>query len=55
VKIHFNIKKENVIDIEKEWKNLQNILKLAAKESLGRIKRQNRRNYFKKWEDKINN
>ena len=55
VKIHLNIAKENVIDIEKEWKNLQNILKLSAKESLGRIKRQDRRNYLKRWGDQINN
>ena len=27
VKLHLNNTKENEIDIEKEWKNLQNILK----------------------------
>jgi hypothetical protein len=30
VKLHLNNAKENEIDIEKEWKTLQNILKLAA-------------------------
>jgi len=39
--------KENEIDIKKEWKNLQNILKSAANESLGTIKRRNRRKYLK--------
>ena len=39
--------KENETDIEKEWKNLQNILKSAANESLGAIKRRYRRKYFK--------
>ena len=33
VKFHFNNTNENEIDIEKEWKNLQNILKSAANES----------------------
>jgi hypothetical protein len=42
VKLHLNNTKENEIDIEKEWKNLQNILKSAANESLGKIKRRNR-------------
>jgi hypothetical protein len=37
VKLHLNDTKENEID-EKEWKNLQNILKSAANESQGRIK-----------------
>jgi hypothetical protein len=32
--------KENETDIEKEWENLQNTLKSAAYESLGKIKRQ---------------
>jgi SRSO17 transposase len=32
----------NEIDIWKEWKTLQNILKSAANESLGIIKRRNR-------------
>jgi len=39
VKLLLNNSKENEIDIEKEWKNLQNILKSAANESLGTIKR----------------
>jgi len=47
VKLHLNITKENETDIEKEWKNLQNILKSAANESLGTIKRRNRREYLK--------
>ena len=38
MKVHLNTK-ESEIDIEKEWKNLQNILKSAANESLGTIKR----------------
>jgi hypothetical protein len=36
VKLHLSSRKENEIDIEKEWKNLQNILKLSANESLGK-------------------
>jgi len=38
VKFHLNNTKEVEIDIEKEWKNLKNILKSAANESLGTIK-----------------
>ena len=34
-------------DFEKEWKHLQNILKSAANESLGTIKRRSRRKYLK--------
>jgi len=34
-------------------KNFQNILKLASTESLGIIKRRNRRKYFKIWDDQI--
>jgi hypothetical protein len=34
VKFHLNNIKENETDIEKEWENLQNILKSAAYESL---------------------
>ena len=45
--------KENKTDIEKEWKNLQNILKAAANESLGTIKRRYRRKYLKIWDDQI--
>ena len=33
--------------------NLQNILKSAANESLGTIKRRNRRKYLKIWDDQI--
>jgi hypothetical protein len=39
VKLHLKDTKENGMDIEKEWKSLQNILKSAANESLGTIKR----------------
>ena len=39
--------------IEKEWKNLQNILKSAANESLRKIKGRNRRKYLKIWDDQI--
>ena len=45
VTLHLNNTKENEVDIEKEWKNLQNILKSVANESLGTIKRRNRRKY----------
>jgi len=55
VKPHLNNTKKNEIDIEKEWKNLQNILKSAANESLGTIKRRNRRKYLKIWDDQKNN
>jgi hypothetical protein len=51
VKLHLNNKKENETDIEKEWKNLQNIIKSAANESLGTIKKRNRRKYLKIWDD----
>jgi hypothetical protein len=34
VKLHLNNTKENERDIEKEWRNLQNILKSAANKSL---------------------
>jgi len=44
---------ENEIDIEKEWRNLQNILNSAVNESLGTIKRRNRRKYLKIWDDQI--
>jgi len=39
VKLHLNNTKENEIDMEKEWKILENILKSAAKESLWKMKR----------------
>jgi hypothetical protein len=38
VKLHLKNTKENEIYVEKEWKNLQNILKSAENESLGTIK-----------------
>ena len=38
MKFHLNNTKENEADTETEWKNLQNILKSAANESLGTIK-----------------
>ena len=41
------------VDIEREWKTLQNILKSAANESLGTTKRQNRRKYLKIWDDQV--
>jgi len=44
---------ENEIDIQKEWKNLQNILKSAANERLGTIKRRCRRKCLKIWDDQI--
>ena len=53
VKLHLNNTKENEVDIEKEWKNLQNILKSAENEGLGTIKRRNRRKYLKIWDDQI--
>jgi len=52
-KLHLNNTKENETDIEKEWKNLQNIIKSAANESLGTIKKRNRRKYLKIWDDQI--
>ena len=53
VKLLLNNTKENKTDIEKEWKNLQNIIKSAANERLGTIKKRNRRKYFKIWDDQI--
>jgi hypothetical protein len=53
VKFHLNNIKENEAGIEKDWENLQNILKLAAYESLGKIKGQNRRKYLEIWDDQI--
>ena len=53
VKFHLNNTKEVEIDIEKEWKNLKNILKSAANESLGTIKWRNRRKNLKIWDDQI--
>ena len=39
MKLHLNKTQENETDIEKEWTNLQNIIKSAANESLGIVKR----------------
>jgi hypothetical protein len=39
--------------IEKKWKNLQNIIKSEANESLGTIQKRNRRKYSKIWDDQI--
>jgi len=52
-KLHLNNTLKNETDIEKEWKNLQNIIKSAANESLGTIKKRNRRKYLKIWDDQI--
>ena len=51
VKLHLNKTKGNETDIEKEWTNLQNIIKSAANESLGTVKRRNRRKYLKIWDN----
>jgi hypothetical protein len=48
-KLHLHNTKENEFDIEEEWKNLHNIIKAAANENLGTIKRRNRRKYLKMW------
>jgi len=53
LKLHLNNKKENEIDIGRECKTLQNILKSAANESLGTTKRRNRRKCLKIWDDQI--
>jgi hypothetical protein len=53
VKFHLNNTKENEIDIEREWKTLQNILKSVTNESLGTTKRRNRRKYLNIWDDQI--
>ena len=47
VKLHLSNTKENEMDIEKEWKNLQNILKSAANESLGKKKETKQEKVFK--------
>jgi len=53
VKLRLNKKKENETDIEKEWTNLQSIIKSEANESLVTVKRQNRSKYIKIWDDQI--
>lgn len=50
MKLHFNNINTNGTDVEKEWENLQITLKLAAYESLGKMKRRNRRKYLKIWD-----
>jgi hypothetical protein len=55
VKLHLSNTKEDEIDIEKEWKNSENILKSAVNESLGTIKRRNRRKYLEIWDDQTIN
>jgi hypothetical protein len=53
VKLRLNNKKTNEKDVDKDWKNLQNILKSTAYKSLGKIKRRNRRTYLKIRDDQI--
>jgi hypothetical protein len=53
LKRHLNNTTENEFDTEKELKNLQNILNAAETESLGTIKRRNRRKYLKILDNKI--
>jgi len=43
-KLHLNSIKANETNIEKEWEHLQNILKSAAYENLGKIKRLKKEN-----------
>jgi len=43
VKLNLNNIKTNKTNVEKEWENLQNILKLAAYKWLGYVKRQNKK------------
>ena len=40
-------KNKKKTDVEKEWENLQNILKSKAYKSLGKIKRRNKRKCLK--------
>jgi hypothetical protein len=42
VKIHLENIRANATHVEKEWVNLQYILKSAPYESLGKVKRQNK-------------
>jgi hypothetical protein len=53
VKLHLNNTKENEIDIKKEWKNLQNILKSVGNESLGTIRIRNSSKYLKISDDQL--
>jgi hypothetical protein len=53
VKLHLNCINTNETDVAKDGENLQITLKLAAYESLGKIKRRNRRKYFKIWDVQI--
>ena len=53
MKFYLSNTKEDEIDIELEWKILQNILKSATNGSLGTIQKRIRRKYLKIWDDKI--
>ena len=53
VKLHLHTTKKSETDIDEEWKNLQNILKTAAHESLRTIKRRNKSKYLKILDDQI--
>jgi hypothetical protein len=53
VKLQLNSTNTNETDVAKEWENVQVSLKLAAYESLGKVKRRNRREYFKIWDVQI--
>jgi hypothetical protein len=53
VKLHLNNIKTHKADDEKEWENLQNLLKATAYKSLGKIKRRNKRKYLKIRDDQI--
>lgn len=52
-KRHLNNIKIHKTDVQKEWENLQNILKAAPYKSLGKIKRRNKRKYLKIRDDQI--
>jgi hypothetical protein len=43
-KLYLNSIKTNETNVEKEWEHLQNILKSAAYENLGKIQRQKKEN-----------
>jgi len=53
VKLHFNNIKTHKTDDEKEWENLQNILKATAYKGLGKRKRRNKRKWLKIWDGQI--
>jgi hypothetical protein len=53
IKVHLS----NTIEgstIEEEWINIKNMLKKAAYESIGMMKKHNRRRYLKCWNEDIN-